>query len=165
MSIYVNTNVQSLFAQRALGSNTSNLQKSVEKLSTGLRINRAGDDAAGLSIAQKMTATIGGLGKAQQNASDGISLIQTAEGGLGVAQDNLQRVRELMVQASNGTNSANEVDAIQREINERVRVISDAAGQVQFNGISLLGGAANITLQTGADNGQTTTLNFASGTT
>jgi flagellin len=165
MPLMVNTNTQSLFAQRALGSNTQDLQRSVEKLSTGYRINRAGDDAAGLSISQKLTSTIRGLEKAKQNSADGISLLQTAEGGLSIAQDNLQRIRELMVQAANGTNSANEIDAMQREINERVRVISDAAGQVQFNGISLLGGAANITLQTGSDNGQTTTLNFASGTT
>ncbi|MCE2928899.1 MAG: flagellin [Candidatus Caenarcaniphilales bacterium] len=161
----VNTNIQSLFAQRAYTTNGVGGQLSQERLATGLKINRAADDAAGLSISQKLTATIKGLYKAKQNSADGISLIQTAEGGLSIAQDNLQRIRELMVQAANGTNATNEIDAIQRELNERIRVISDAAAQVQFNGISLLGGASNITLQTGSDTGQTTTINLASGST
>jgi len=162
MSIYVNTNTQSLFAQRALGNNTMNLQKSIEKLSTGFKINRAGDDAAGLTISEKLTSTINGLNKAKQNASDGISLVQTAEGALGIVQDNLQRIRELVVQATNGTNGNDEKDAIQREINERVRVISDIAAQVKFNGNTLLSGASDYTLQTGANANETTTLQFNS---
>jgi len=128
MSIVVNTNTQSIFAQRALGKNTLNLQKSIEKLSTGSKINKAADDAAGLSISEKLTSQIRGLQKAKQNAGDGISMIQTAEGALSIVHDNLQRVRELVVQAKNGTNSSAELDSIQREINERVSTIEDISG-------------------------------------
>lgn len=163
MSITVNTNIQSMFAQRALSSNTFDLQRSVERLSTGFKINRAGDDAAGLSISEKLLTTIKGSAKAKQNSADGISLIQTAEGALAIVQDNLQRIRELKVQADNGTNGDNELDAIQREINERVRVIGDIATQVEFNGNTLLRGAADITLQTGVDGANTTTLTLQSG--
>jgi flagellin len=123
MGLTVNTNTQSIFAQRALSKNTLALQRSIEHLSTGYRINRAGDDAAGLSISEKMTSQVKGLDKAKQNSSDGISLIQTAEGALSVIQDNMQRIRELMVQGSNGTNGQSEQDALQREINERVTTI------------------------------------------
>lgn len=158
MSIYVNTNTQSIFAQRALGKNTSNMQKSIEKLSTGFRINRAGDDAAGLSISEKLTAQVRGLEKAQQNIGDGISMIQTAEGALGVIQDNLQRIRELVVQASNGTNGNSEKDALQREINERITTIEDIAKATKFNGNALLDGGTTKTIQSGADNSQTTSI-------
>lgn len=168
MGLVVNTNTQSLFAQRALGKNTMYLQKSTERLSTGLRINKAADDAAGLSISQKMTASIKGFDKAAQNALDGVSLIQTTEGALSVIQENLQRIRELVVQATNGTNGANERDAIQREINERVTTIDDIATNTKFNGIQLLknntAAAANVSLQTGPDNGQTTAINMQVGT-
>ncbi len=165
MPIIVNTNTSSLFAQRALGKNALDMQKSIEKLSTGSRINRAGDDAAGLSISEGLTSDIKGLQKAKQNTGDGISLLQTAEGALSIVQDNLQRVRELFVQASNGTNQNDEKDAIQREINERVQTITDITSQVKFNGTALLGGAADFSLQTGANNAETTTLQFASGAT
>ena len=138
MAIYVNTNTQSIFAQRALSGNTFNLQKSIEKLSTGYRINRASDDAAGLSISEKLTSQIKGLEKAEQNIGDGISMLQTAEGSLSIIQDNLQRIRELVVQASNDTNSRNELNAIQREINARVTTIDDIATDTEFNNIALL---------------------------
>jgi flagellin len=161
MSIYVNTNTQSLFAQRALGNNTSSMQRSIEKLSTGFRINRAADDAAGLSISEKLTAQIRGLDKAAQNIGDGISLVQTAEGGLTVIQDNLQRIRELWVQAVNGTNGGSERNAIQREINERVKTIDDVAKATKFNGQDLLRNGTNKTIQSGADNAQTTVITFA----
>jgi flagellin len=166
MAIYVNTNVQSIFAQRALGGNTFDLQKSIEKLSTGYRINRASDDAAGLSISEKLTSQIRGLEKAEQNIGDGISMVQTAEGALSIVQDNLQRIRELAVQAANGTNSQNELNAIQREVNARIQTIDDVAGESEFNGINLLDDtvaadfAGATVLQTGADQGQTTTVNF-----
>jgi flagellin len=160
MAIYVNTNVQSVFAQRALGGNTFDLQKSIEKLSTGFRINRASDDAAGLSISEKLTSQIRGLEKAEQNIGDGISMVQTAEGALSIVQDNVQRIRELMVQAFNGTNSNNELDAIQREINARVNTIEDIATDTEFNNIALLTGGADRTLQTGSDQGQTTTVSL-----
>jgi flagellin len=155
MSIVVNTNIQSIFAQRALGKNTLNLQKSVEKLSTGSKINKAADDAAGLSISEKLTSQVRGLEKAKQNAGDGISMIQTAEGGLSVVHDNLQRIRELVVQAKNGTNSSSELDSIQREVNERVSTIEDIAGSTKYNGNDLIKGASAKTLQIGADDGQT----------
>ena len=170
MPVYVNTNVQSIFAQRALGGNTMNLQSSIEKLSTGSRINRAADDAAGLSISEKLTSQIRGLAKAEQNIGDGISMVQTAEGALSIVQDNLQRIRELVVQAENGTNSDNELDAIQREINARVTTIDDISNETQFNGLNLLDGslgnnvagvtATDFALQTGADNNQTTQIDF-----
>lgn len=166
MALVVNTNTQSIFAQRALRMNTMGLERNIEHLSTGYRINRAADDAAGLSIANKLTTTIRGLDKAKQNAADGISLIQTSEGGLQVIQDNLQRIRELVVQGVNGTNGTNEKDALQREINERVKVINDISGSTKFNGISLLSGNnssnADLVLQTGADASQTTTLSLRS---
>ena len=166
MALVVNTNTQSIFAQRALRMNTMGLERNIEHLSTGYRINRAADDAAGLSIANKLTTTIRGLDKAKQNAADGISLIQTSEGGLQVIQENLQRIRELVVQGVNGTNGTNEKDALQREINERVKVINDISGSTKFNGINLLSSnnssSADLTLQTGADASQTTVLSLRS---
>lgn len=160
--ITINTNTQSLFAQRALGRNTFDMQKSIEKLSTGFRINRAGDDAAGLSIAQGLVSEIRGTQQAQRNIGDGISAIQTAEGALSVIQDNLQRIRELVVQGLSGTNGSDEADAIQREINERVNTIDEIAQATKFNGVTLLydnnAATANITLQTGANDGETTQL-------
>jgi flagellin len=165
MSIYVNTNAQSVFAQRALSQNTNGLQKNIERLSTGLRINRAADDAAGLSISEKLTSQIRGLEKAEQNIGDGISMLQTAEGALSVVNDNLQRIRELAVQAGNGTNSENELAAIQREVNSRVTAISDITTATKYNGIALIDGGGtgfgNKTVQSGADNGQTTTITFS----
>jgi len=163
MGLVVNTNTQSLFAQRALRNNTAGLKANIERLSTGFRINRASDDAAGLSISSKLTTTIRGIEKAKQNAGDGISLIQTAEGGLGVIQENLQRIRELVVQGKNGTNGSGEADAIQREINERIRNISDIANATKFNGQDLLINPTDKILQTGADNGQITTIELTSG--
>ncbi len=165
MSVVINTNTQSLFAQRALRGNTNMMKSSIEKLSTGFRINRAGDDAAGLSISEKMTAQIRGTDQAKRNIGDGISLLQTAEGALGVVQDNLQRIRELAVQAENGTNSDDELDAIQREINERVTAIKDMGTNAEFNGTTLLDGGADIDLQIGANDGETLTLELQSGTT
>jgi flagellin len=160
MSIKINTNIQSLIAQRSLGLNTNALNKSLERLSTGYRINHAADDAAGLSISNKLTSQIRSLTQANKNAADGISLIQTAEGGLDVIQENLQRIRELMVQAANGISSVNELNAIQKEINKRIEVIDDISQQTQFNGIEVLQSSQNIVLQTGYGNGDTTTINM-----
>ena len=165
MPIYVNTNTQSVFAQRVLSGNTMGLQKNIEKLSTGFRINRAADDAAGLSMSEKLTSQIRGLEKAEQNIGDGISMVQTAEGSLSIVQDNVQRIRELAVQAANGTNSASELDAIQREINSRVDTIDDITTDTEFNGLALLDGGnashGDKILQTGSSNGQTTTVAFS----
>jgi len=167
MALVVNTNTQSLFANRVLNINTENLKRKMENLSTGYRINRAADDAAGLSISSKLTTTIRGLEKAKQNSSDGISLIQTAEGGLQIIQENLQRIRELVVQSNSGTNGPDEADALQREINERVNTIQSISKSVKFNGTDLLYDNtttdANIVLQTGANQDETTELNFQTG--
>jgi len=169
MALVVNTNTQSLFAQRALNLNTNNLKRNIENLSTGYRINKAADDAAGLSISNKLTTTIRGLEKAKQNTSDGISLIQTAEGGLQIIQDNLQRIRELVVQGKNGTNNSDEKDALQREINERIRAINSISQSVKFNGKDLIynnttgANDGDIVLQTGANHDETTTINFNRG--
>jgi len=164
MGIVVNTNTESLFAQRALRTNTNMVQKSIERLSTGYRINRAGDDAAGLSITQKMTMLIRGMDQAKRNIGDGVAMISTIDGALGTVQGNLQRIRELTVQALNGTNSNDERDAIQREINERVQAIQDMGTQAQFNGVNLLQGSADITLQIGANDSNTLTMRTSSGT-
>ena len=164
MGIIVNTNTQSLFAQRALKSNTKMVQSSIERLSTGSRINRAGDDAAGLSIAQKATTLIRGMDQAQRNIGDGVAMISTIDGALGVVQDNLQRIRELTVQAANGTNGTDERDAIQREINERITAINDMGANATFNGVSLLRSTTDITLQNGPNDGNTLVLKTAAGT-
>ena len=158
MGVIINTNTQSLFAQRALRTNTKMVGSSIEKLSTGSRINRAGDDAAGLSIAEKMTTLIRGMDQAQRNIGDGVAMISTIDGALGVVQDNLQRIRELTVQALNGTNGDDEKDAIQREINERIIAINDMGANATFNGVSLLRNTADITLQSGPNQGNTLIL-------
>ena len=164
MGITINTNTQSLFAQRALRKNTATMKASLEKLSTGSRINRAGDDAAGLSISQKSTTLIRGMDQAQRNIGDGLAMISTIDGALGVVQDNLQRIRELTVQAINGTNGSDEKDAIQREINERITAINDMGANATFNGVSLLRSTADITLQNGANDGNQLILQTAAGT-
>lgn len=163
MPLIINTNIQSYFAQRALSTNTNNLQKTIEKLSTGYRINRASDDAAGLSISQKMTSEIRGLNQARRNAMDGISMSQTAEGALSIVQDNLQRIRELFTQGLSDTNGPKEKDALQREINATIQTIVDIAASAKFNGQPLLNGTANAVLQTGSSAGETTTISLQSG--
>ena len=161
----VNTNVQSLFAQRALRMNTGSVQKSIERLSTGFKINKAGDDAAGFSISNKMTTLIRGMNKAKRNIGDGIAMISTIDSALGTVQDNLQRIRELTVQGLNGTNSEDELAAIQREINERVQAIDDMGTKAKFNGVNLLDGTQDITLQIGAEDGNQLVLKTSAGAT
>lgn len=158
MSVVVNTNTQSIFAQRAVQMSTNNLQKNIEHLSTGFRINRAADDAAGLSISEKLTTNIKGIAKAKQNIGDGISLVNTMEAALAFNQENVQRIRELFVQGLNGTNSANELNALQNEINERVSNIRDIFNNTMFNGQQLLANHPDIILQTGDDAGDTFTI-------
>lgn len=165
MGINITTNTQSILAQRALRNNTKNMQTSTERLSTGFRINRAGDDAAGLSIVNKMTTTIRGMNQAKRNIGDGISMISTIDGALSTVQDNLQRIRELTVQGLNGTNGDDEKDAIQREINERITAINDMGNQAQFNGVNLLKGTRNISLQIGANDTNTLTMLTTAGLT
>merc|ERR1711964_687784 len=133
----INTNITSMIGQQNLSKSQNSLQTSMERLSSGLRINSAKDDAAGQAIANRMTAQITGLAQAQRNANDGISIAQTAEGALNQVNDNLQRIRELTVQAQNGTNSASDIDSIQQEVNERLEEIDRVTNQTKFNGISV----------------------------
>lgn len=146
----LNTNIASLNTQRNLQASNTAMQKSLEKLSSGYRINKAADDAAGLAISETMKAQISGLNQANRNAQDGISLIQTAEGGLNETQAILQRMRELAVQASNGTYSSGDLDNIQSEITNLTDEI-DQISTTKFNGVALLDGSvAAVTLQIGA---------------
>lgn len=155
----INNNLAALNTHRQMGQVSGAAQNSMEKLSSGQRINKGADDAAGLSISEKMRNQIRGLEQAQRNAQDGVSMIQTIDGALGEIHDILQRVRELAVQAGNGTNSADEVATIQAEVTELNTGITDIANRTKFNGTELLNANAvtngPITLQVGADSGQT----------
>ncbi len=158
MAMVLNTNVQSLNAQRHLTRNQSTLSTSLERLSSGLRINSAKDDAAGLAISDRMTAQIRGLTQAQRNANDGISMAQTAEGALGKMSDILQRVRELAVQSANATNSASNRKALNDEVGQLVTELQRFATTTEFNGTILLDGSnASNTYQVGANANQTIT--------
>lgn len=152
----INTNITSLIAQGNLGKSQSALQTSMERLSSGLRINSAKDDAAGQAIANRMSAQITGLAQAQRNANDGISMAQTAEGALGQINDNVQRIRELVVQANNGTNSADDLKSIQDEIEQRVAEINRISDETSFNGVKVLNGEASsgVWIQVGANDGE-----------
>ncbi|WP_447527715.1 flagellin N-terminal helical domain-containing protein [Vreelandella sp. TE19] len=149
----INTNITSMIGQNNLSSSQSMLAQAQERLSSGLRINSASDDAAGQAIANKMTAQIDGMSQASRNASDGISLVQTMEGGLDQVNDNLQRIRELAVQGANDTNTQEDRAAIATEINERIEEIDRVAGSTNFNGTNLLasGGGADLNIQVGAN--------------
>jgi flagellin len=148
---------------RQLGVTNNDGAKSMEKLSSGFRINRAADDAAGLSISEKMRSQIRGLNQASKNSQDGISLIQTAEGNLNEVSAMLVRVRELATQASNGTfDAASDLTRIQEEVTELTKQIGDIKDNSKFNGIALGNSTSTITLQIGAASGQTLSLNAAS---
>jgi flagellin len=144
-------NINALNSLRQLGTNNTNTGKNLEKLSSGFRINRAGDDAAGLAISEKMRAQINGLEMASKNAEDGISLIQTAEGGLNETHAILQRMRELSVQAANGTNQSEDLASIDAEIKALTTEVDRIAQSTKFNGISLLDGNLDTTFQIGAN--------------
>ncbi|MCI2253008.1 flagellin [Domibacillus sp. PGB-M46] len=151
----INHNIQALNAYRNLNNTANTTAKSLEKLSSGLRINRAADDAAGLAISEKMRSQIRGLDMAERNSLDAISLIQTAEGALASTHDILQRMRELSVQASNGTLETADRDAIQEEINALTTEIQRIADTTEFNKKKLLDGSfVNVDFQIGANNGQ-----------
>jgi len=155
MAAPINTNVASLNSQRALSSSNESLATSLKRLSSGLRINSAKDDAAGLAISQRMSSQINGLNQATRNANDGISLAQTAEGGLSSIGESLQRMRTLAVQASNATNSAEDRAALQKEVDQLVEQINTVASQTSFNGIKLLDGTfTQQTFQVGANKGE-----------
>lgn len=163
----INHNIAAMNTYRQLTSNTSATAKSLEKLSSGLKINRAGDDAAGLAISEKMRSQIRGLDTASKNASDGISLIQTAEGALNETHSILQRMRELAVQSANDTNDTGDRDALQAEIDQLVEEITRISDTTEFNGKTLLDGSLSATtsgvfLQIGANSGQSIEVNIKS---
>ena len=150
MTLVINTNVTSLIAQRRLSQNAENVQQSLTRLASGFRINRAADDAAGLTISENLIGQIRGSRKALQNSQDGISILQIAEGSLSVINRNLQRMRELTVQAANGTNSQQGRDAIALELRSLAENIDQISKATNFNGINLLDGSAtNALLQIG----------------
>ena len=162
MPQFINTNVASLNTQRALNMSQSALQTSLQRLSSGLRINSAKDDAAGLAISDRMTSQIRGLNQAVRNANDGISLAQTAEGALGEITNNLQRVRELAVQSANATNSASDRAALDQEVQQLLAEIDRVASQTSFNGQNVIDGTfGNATFQVGDQVGQTITIGLS----
>jgi flagellin len=159
MAATINTNINSITAQRNLTMSQASLSTSMQRLSSGLRINSAKDDAAGLAIADRFTSQIRGLTQAGRNANDGISLAQTAEGALGSISTNLQRMRELAVQSANATNSSSDRAALQLEVSQLASEIDRVATQTQFNGINLLDGSfTNKAFQVGANAGQTISI-------
>jgi flagellin len=162
----INTNVQSLNAQRNLGSSQASLATSMQRLSSGLRINTARDDAAGLAIADRMNAQIKGITVAVRNANDGISLAQTAEGALSTVTDVLQRMRELAVQAQNGSNGTTDRANLNTEYGQLSAEITRIAAQTKFNGTAIVGASAGAQVfQIGANNGDTLTITTTTVTT
>jgi flagellin len=152
----INTNVMSLNAQRNLSTSGGALATALQRLSSGLRINSAKDDAAGLAIAERFTTQIRGLNQAARNANDGISLAQTGEGALAEITNNLQRIRELAVQAANSTNSASDREALNQEVEQRLAEIERVASQTSFNGQKILDGSfGTAAFQVGANAGET----------
>ena len=164
MSMFINTNVSAINAHRNLGFNNTQMGKTMEKLSSGFRINRAADDAAGLAISEKMRYQIGGYNQAIANAQDGISLIQTAEGALTEVHSMLQRLNVLANQASNGTLATADREKIQLEVDALVSEIDNIATTLKFNGISLLdGNNSAVTFQVGFEKDTTITVKLGSG--
>jgi flagellin len=164
MAMTINTNVASLNAQRNLGRSQGMLNQSLERLSTGLRINSAKDDAAGLAISERFTTQIRGLNQAVRNANDGISLAQTAESALGELTNNLQRIRELAVQSANATNSSSDRAALDAEVQQRIAEIDRIASQTSFNGQKVLDGTfGNAQFQIGANVGETISVSLNTG--
>ena len=155
MAQVINTNSLSLITQNNINKNQSSMSTAIERLSSGLRINSAKDDAAGQAIANRFTSNIKGLTQAARNANDGISVAQTTEGALSEINNNLQRIRELSVQASTGTNSDSDLASIQDEITSRLDEIDRVSEQTQFNGVNVLAKDGSMKIQVGANDGQT----------
>jgi flagellin len=155
MGLRIQNNVEAFNAHRTLTATSAQASKSMEKLSSGYRINKASDDAAGLAMSEKMRGQIGGLAQAQRNAQDGISLVQTAEGSLSEVHAMLQRVRDLKVQHSNGTLSADDQSAIESEIGQIGSEIKSIVDNTKFNGTSLLNNATGFKFQVGANDNET----------
>jgi len=163
MASNINTNVASLNAQRNLNVSQGSLSTTLQRLSSGLRINSAKDDAAGLAISERFTSQIKGLNQASRNANDGISLAQTAEGGLSTAGDLLQRVRELAVQSANGSNSTSDRASLQGETLQLTQELNRVANTTQFNGQNVLDGTLTSSqFQVGANANQTISVSVAS---
>jgi flagellin len=160
MAQVISTNSLSLITQNNINKNQSALSTSIERLSSGLRINSAKDDAAGQAIANRFTSNIKGLTQAARNANDGISAAQTTEGALSEINNNLQRVRELTVQAQNGTNSDSDLSSIQDEIKSRLDEIDRVSGTTQFNGVNVLAKDGTMKIQVGANDGETISIDL-----
>ncbi len=158
MPLVINTNTASINAQRNLGINTNMLAKSIERLSSGFRINKAGDDAAGLQISENLRSQIRGSKKALDNVQDGINVLNIADGALGTVTENLQRMRELAVQAANDTYDTSSRTAIETELDQLASEITRIADSTQYNGVNLINGSqngsGNMVLQVGYDNNQ-----------
>ncbi|MDF2274517.1 flagellin, partial [Aeromonas caviae] len=161
MSLYINTNVSSLNAQRNMMNSTKSLDTSYTRLASGLRINSAKDDAAGLQISNRLTSQINGLDQGNRNANDGISLAQTAEGAMDEVTGMLQRMRTLAQQSANGSNSAKDREALQKEVNQLGAEINRIAGATTFAGTKLLDGSFGGTFQVGADANQTISFSLS----
>lgn len=160
----INTNIASLNAQRNLNASQSEANTALERLSSGLRINSAKDDAAGLAISTRFESQISGLNVAQRNANDGISLAQTTEGALDEVVSNLQRIRELAVQSANATNSQSDREALDNEVQQRIEEINRISNQTSFNGLKILDGSFGVaSFQVGANTGDTISINLTSG--
>ncbi len=158
MGLQINTNIAAMNAYRNLASTQTSMSTSLERLSSGLRINRAADDAAGLAISEKLRASVNGLNQATSNAQDGISLIQTAEGALNETHSILQRMRQLAVQSANDTNSDADRAQIQKEVTQLTTELNRISSDTQFNGKQLLDGSFNGTFQIGANTNQNITV-------
>src|SRR4051812_17541080 len=165
MSLRIQNNVEAFNAHRQLVGTGREMSKSMERLASGFRINRAADDAAGLAISEKMRSQIGGVAQAQRNAQDGVSLVQTAEGALTEVHSMLQRIRDLKVQSENDTLNSDDLGAIRKEIKALGQEIGDIQSQTKFNGISLLNGTgagATVSFQVGANVGEQITADVSS---
>ena len=162
MGMTINTNVLSINAQRNAATNNNSLATSLQRLSSGLRVNSAKDDAAGLAIASRMDSQARGMNVAARNANDGISLVQTAESGMAVIGDMLQRMRELAVQAANGTNTSADLSALNSEYTQLGTEIERTLGAVEFNGTNLLSSTDDFTFQIGANSAQIATISASS---
>ncbi|GAA3930463.1 flagellin N-terminal helical domain-containing protein [Actinoplanes auranticolor] len=161
MGLRINQNIAAQNAYRSLSVSDNQMSKSLEKLSSGFRINRAADDAAGLAISEGLRSQVGGLKVAARNAQDGVSVVQTAEGALNEVHSILQRGRDLQVQAANGSNSTDSLAAINSELTALGDEITAIAGRTDFNGVKLLDGNANLTFQVGANSSDTLSVDIS----
>lgn len=161
MALYINSNISSMISQRYLTKNTDGLSTSLERLSSGSKINHAGDDAAGLALSESLQSQVNGTDQAIDNIQDGINMLQIAEGGLEIIGDSLQRIRDLTVQSANGTYGSAERQSMLNEINQRLLEITRIAKTATYNDIALLNSdATSIVLQIGADSSETSTLDI-----